>query len=129
MSDTKTTIARLGLQGEFDPEELEEVEELPGADESTDQRTAVAADEAGGETGGETGGEAGEYHGHPTGLMVPMDAMAEIHLRRFVEAFPNVTLQSLAVHAEIYFDWANEVPHLQCKMAQWVAAATGQRPA
>jgi hypothetical protein len=105
MNDAKTPDPRAGTEEEYEPEEV------AGAD-------GRAAD-----------GEVAEYHERPTGLLVPMDVMAEIHLRRFVGAFPDVTLQSLEAHVDIYFDWVNEVPHLQRKMAEWAAAATGQRSA
>lgn len=105
MNDAKTTNARLETAGEYEPEEVAAAEQRPN------------------------GRDVPGYRRQPTGLLVPMDAMAEIHLRRFVGAFANVTLQSLEAHADTYFDWVNEVPHLQCKMAEWAAAASGQRPA
>ena len=64
-----------------------------------------------------------------TGLFLPLDVMAELRLEGFVDAFPDVTLETLKAHIESNFDWAIALPRVQQKMVELVMAASGQFPA
>ena len=62
-------------------------------------------------------------------LQVPMDALAVAMVERFMQAFPRATYQALEAFLAGRCDWALGLPALQARMAELVAANSGQLPA